>query len=361
MKNYYQILGVSEKASSEEIKKAYHKLAHRYHPDKGGDEKKFKEINEAYQVLSDKEKKMQYDRFGRVFEQGARTGAAAGYDFSSIWESFGQTKTFKFGGLEEILQEVFGFGVQTNKQDLRRGTDIEIDIEIPLQATLNRHERRVTLKKLISCSRCNGSGAEPGTSLDECSLCGGTGRVQQIKRMFFGTSARYVICPECQGEGLKPKRPCNVCKGEGRVQGKENISIVIPAGVDSNQIIELKGKGEAGRRGGNTGNLYVRIFVKPHPLFERRGDDIYIKIPISFSQAALGDKIEVPTLENKKILLKVPEGVNSGKVLRISGKGVPHFSGYGRGDLYVKLLVKTPEHLNKTQKELLKRLKEEGL
>jgi len=358
-KDYYQILGISRDASQDEIKKAYRKLAHKYHPDKGGDEKKFKEINEAYQILSDKEKRSQYDRFGRVFE------GAPGFDFQWAWGRPGEEFDEIFGGdfedLGEMVEEMFGFGAPRRRKDLKRGKDIEIDLEIPLEDTLKGKEKEITLAKMISCSRCQGTGAEPGTPINECFSCRGTGQVQQIKKTFFGSFTRYTTCPECRGEGYRPEKPCNVCQGEGRIRGEEDIKIFIPAGVDTNQVIKVEGRGEAGRRGGKSGDLYARVFVKKHPIFKRKGDDLYISVPISFSQATLGDEIEISTLEGKKILLKVPSGTESGKILRISGKGIPHFSGYGRGDMYVELIVKTPKKLSRKQKELLEKLKEEGI
>ncbi len=361
-KDYYQILGISRSASQDEIKKAFRKLAHKYHPDKGGDEKKFKEINEAYQVLSNKEKRTQYDRFGRVFEEMPGGGES---DFGFQWPggNFGEGEEFDFGDLDlgEMFEEVFGFGISRRRKDLKRGKDIEINIEIPLEITLKGKGKVISLQKLICCSRCRGSGAEPNSSVNECFSCRGRGEVQQIKRTFFGSFTRFVTCPECGGEGQRPQTPCNVCRGEGRIEGAEDIKIFIPAGVDTNQVIKIEGKGEAGRRGGKTGDLYVRIFVKLHPIFKRKGDDLYISIPISFSQAALGAEMEVLTLERTKILLKVPSGVESGKILRISNKGIPHFSGYGKGNLYVELIVKTPKRLTKKQKELLEKLKEEGI
>ena len=358
-KDYYQILGISRDASQDEIKKAYRKLAHKYHPDKGGDEKKFKEINEAYQILSDKEKRSQYDRFGRVFE------GAPGFDFQWAWGRPGEEFDEIFGGdfedLGEMVEEMFGFGAPRRRKDLKRGKDIEIDLEIPLEDTLKGKEKEITLAKMISCSRCQGTGAEPGTPINECFSCRGTGQVQQIKKTFFGSFTRYTTCPECRGEGYRPEKPCNVCRGEGRIRGEEDIKIFVPAGVDTNQVIKVEERGEAGRRGGKSGDLYVRIFVKKHPIFKRKGDDLYISVPISFPQAALGDEIEISTLEGAKLLLKVSSGTESGKILRISGKGIPHFSGYGRGDMYVELTVKTPKKLSKKQKELLEKLKAEGI
>jgi molecular chaperone DnaJ len=364
MKDYYQILGVSKTASPDEIKKAYYKLAHKYHPDKGGDEKKFKEISEAYQVLSSKDKRSQYDQFGRVFEGGA-AGAEPGFDFQWAWgkpgTDFEEVFGGDFGGLGEIMEEMFGFGTPRKRKNFKKGRDIEIDVEISLEEVLKGREKMVTLYKYVTCSRCQGSGAEPGTKITECFSCRGTGEVQQIKKTFFGSFTRYTVCPECGGEGHRPEKPCNVCRGEGRLKGEEIIKIWIPAGVDTNQVIKAEGKGEAGKKDGKSGDLYIRIFVKKHPVFARKGDDLYVSVPISFSQASLGDEIEVPTLEGPRIFLTVPSGTESGKILRISGKGVSRFSGHGRGNLYVQLEIKTPKKLSKKQKELLEKLKEEGL
>jgi molecular chaperone DnaJ len=260
-----------------------------------------------------------------------------------------------------MVEEMFGFGAPKRKRDLKRGKDIEIEIEIPLEMTLKDFEKKISIYKFVTCSRCRGSGAEPGTKIEECFSCRGTGYVQEIKKTFFGSFTRYTVCPECGGEGYRPKKACNVCQGEGRINKREEIKISIPAGVDTGQIIKFEGKGNAGRKGGKPGDLYVRIFVRPHSIFKRKGDDLYISVPISFSQAALGDEVEIETIEGKKILLKVPAGIESGKVLRISGKGIPHFSKPGRGNLYVKLTVKTPKKLTKKQKELLEKLKKEGI
>ncbi|MGB2761981.1 MAG: molecular chaperone DnaJ [Minisyncoccales bacterium] len=363
MTDYYQILGISRDANQEEIKKAYRKLAHKHHPDKGGSEAKFKEINQAYQILSNKDKRAQYDRFGRTFDNASQ-GFDPDFDFASGFGS-GAGAGFEFGdfgNIGEIFEEFFGAGsASRRRRDIKMGKDIEIDIEIPLEAVLKNQEKKITLYKMVVCSRCNGIGAEPGTSVKECFTCRGTGQVQQIKRTIFGSVTRYVICPECGGEGTKPEKPCNVCKGEGRIKKEEEIILYIPAGVDTNQVIKIEGKGDAGKKGGEAGDLYVRILVKKHPLFIRRGDDLYISVPITFSQAVLGDEVEVPALDDKKILLKVLSGTESGKVLRISGKGITRFSGFGRGNMYVELEIETPKRLTRTQKELLKKLKEEGI
>ena len=363
MKDYYKILGVSESASQEEIRKAYYQLAHKYHPDKsGGDEKKFKEVSEAYQVLSDNDKKSQYDQFGQVFDGAGN----AGFDpsqFNWAWGkgSQGMDFEFDFGNLGEVMEEFFNFGGPRRKTDFKSGSDIRVDLEIPLEEVFQNQKKGIVLEKKVVCSRCNGSGAEPGTKIKECFSCRGAGRVQEIRKTILGSYTRSAVCPECKGEGNVPEKTCNVCKGEGRLVNKEKIELVIPAGVDSNQIIKMEGKGNAGRRGGKPGDLYVRIFVKNHPVFERKGDDLLVEVPISFSQAVLGDRVEFDTLDKKKLSLKIPVGTESGDVLRISNNGLPHFGNRGRGHLYAELIVKTPKRLTKNQKELLKKLKEEGL
>ncbi|MCD6233317.1 molecular chaperone DnaJ [bacterium] len=361
-KNYYQILGVSPSASQEEIKKAYYKLAHKYHPDKGGDEKKFKEINEAYQVLSDKKKREQYDKFGRIFEGSEGTSAGKGFDFGSFWQNFsGQNFSGGFSSpdLEDILGDFFGFTHRTVGKE--RGRDIEVDIKINLADTLKDFKKRISIQKQIKCPRCGGSGCEPNTKLKECFTCRGTGRVQKIQKTFFGSFTRYVTCPVCHGTGKVPVTPCNVCGGEGRIKGEETIDVFIPAGVDSGQIIKIAGKGEAGRRGEKPGDLYIKVEIAPHKVFKRKGDDLFITLPLSFSKACLGGEMEVPLLDGRKVLLKVPAFTESGKIFRISGKGIPHFSGWGRGNLYVKLTIETPKRLTKKQKELLEKLQDEGL
>ncbi len=356
-KDYYEILGVGKDASADDIKKAYYKLAHRYHPDKGtGDETKFKEINEAYQVLSDKDKRSQYDQFGSSFENGAGPGPG---DFQWSW---GQPDMdFDFGNLGDIFGDIFGFGSTRKKKDSKRGKDIEVELTISLEETLLSEEKEISIAKYIVCPRCQGKGAEPGTKIKECFSCRGSGQVQQVRRTPLGSFTTLGTCPECGGEGSRPEKPCIVCKGEGRVRGEEKIKIFVPAGADTGQVIKVEGRGEAGKKGGKAGDLYLRIFVKPHHLFRRKSDDLYTLLPVSFSQAALGDEVEVFTLEGKKILMKVPEGTESGKTFRISGKGIPHFSGYGRGDLFVETVIRTPKKLSKKQKELLEELKKEGI
>jgi len=373
MEDFYQILGIKKDASVDEIKKAYRKLAHKYHPDKGGDAAKFKKINEAYQTLSNTEKRRQYDTFGKTFEKNGQgfsstwawgrhaEGTEGGDDFSNI--------EFDATDLGDIFEQFFGRRGGSKRRDKRRGNDIEISFEISLEETLNEMKKDISISKFIACHRCNGTGAEPETKINECFTCRGAGQVQEIRRTFLGSFTTYVICPDCKGEGQKPEKECNVCKGDGRVKEKEDIKIIIPTGIDNNQVIKIAGKGEAGKKGGQSGDLYVRVFVKKDPIFQRKGDDIYTTISITFSQATLGDEIKIPLLEkdknnffnNKKIIFKIPAGTEYGKVFKVANKGIPKFSGWNRGDMYVKLIIKSPKNLNKRQKELLQELKKEGL
>lgn len=267
---------------------------------------------------------------------------------------------FDFQDMGDMFEDFFGAG-ETRGRDIRKGSDIEVELELPLEAVLARREEPISLHKLVACSRCQGVGAEPGAKVKECFSCRGTGEVQQIRRTVFGSFTRVGACPECGGEGLKPEKACNVCKGEGRIRGEERLNIVIPSGIDTNQVLRFEGKGDAGRRKGKSGDLYVRIAVKKHPVFLRKGDDLHTKVSIAFSQAALGDEIEIATLEGSKALMQIDPGTESGKVVRVAGKGVPHYAGIGRGNLYVELEVKVPKKLTREQRDLLERLKKEGL
>lgn len=350
MKDYYKILGVSENASPEEIREAFYRLAHKYHPDKGGDPEKFKEVNEAYQVLSDREKRAQYDQRRRFGFEGEVP------HFEWVWKE----APFDFGfDLDEIFEEFFDFG--RRKRETKRGRDIEIEVTIELEDVLKGKDISFPLEKYVSCSRCQGTGGEPGTKIVKCEMCGGTGEVQQLKRSFFGTFTRYVICPACHGEGAKFEKVCNVCNGEGRIKKKEEVFVSIPKGVDTGHRIKIKGQGEAGKRGGKPGDLIVFIYVKKHPIFERKGDDLFCRIEIPLTTALLGGGIFVSTLEKEKISIEIPAGTGSGEVFKIPHRGLPHYLGYGRGNLYCQVEIKIPKKLTKEQRELLKRLKELGL
>ncbi len=349
-------MGISKSASKEEIKKAYRRLAHKYHPDKkNGDETKFKEVNEAYQILSDDGKKKQYDQFGRVFDGGGGfQGQQSGFDFSQSGFDF------DMGDLGDIFEEAFGFSSQRSG-DTRRGKDIEVSLEMDLEEILKKQDKRFKIVKFVSCQRCQGEGAEPGTSKNECVVCRGTGRVQEIKRSFFGSYTKEAICPDCYGEGQRPDKPCNVCSGEGRIKKEENINVSIPPGVDTNQLLKVPGKGDAGKKGGRSGDLYIRIFIKEHRIFSRKGDDLFANVSIPYSTAILGGETVVKDIEGKRLTVKVSPGTVSGKILKISGKGITRFSGFGRGNMFLKMIINLPKDLTKKQKELLKEMKKEGL
>ncbi len=363
-KDYYKILGVSKGASHEEIKKAYRKLAHQHHPDKeGGDEQKFKEINEAYQVLGNEKKRSQYDQFGTAFESGGFRWE----DFSRAsgganpFSGFG-TENVNFediGDLGDIFGDLFGMGRKARtRTGVERGTDIEMDIEIAFEEAAFGVEKEVELYKDTVCSNCQGLGADPSAKIVTCKTCGGSGQVEQISRTFFGQFRTTGVCPECQGQGKIAEKKCKNCHGTGLVKGYHKIKVKIPAGIDNGQSIKLSGQGQPGQKGGSSGDLFINIRVKPHPQFERKGADIYLRKEISFPKASLGSKIEVETLE-KPVLLKIPSGTQSGRVFRLKGKGAFKLHGRGRGDQLVEIIVKTPEKLSRKAKKLLEDLQGE--
>lgn len=364
-KDYYKILGISRSASKEEIKKAYRQRAHQYHPDKkGGDEVKFKEVNEAYHVLSDEAKRAQYDQFGTTFDGGGGAGFGGGFgDFSQFWSNFGSGKgQFRMEdlGFNDIFSDVFGGFGGKRRRDARHGKDVSIEVEVFLEEVFGGIAKEIQLKKLVTCEACKGMGNKPGTTWGECAACGGRGEVEQIQRSFFGEIRRVGICPVCRGEGKKPKEACRDCGGEGRLTGVDTITINIPPGVSDGAILKIDGRGERGIRGAAAGDLYVTIHVRSHPHFKRDGDDIFVKQEISFTQAALGGKINILTLGGR-VTLKIPPGIESGKLIRLKEKGLPHLYGGGKGDQYVEVYVKTPKKLTKEQKELIEKLKEEGI
>lgn len=364
--DYYNTLGVGKDASDDEIKKAYRKLAHKYHPDKqGGDEAKFKEVNEAYQVLSDKEKRSQYDQYGQTFEQAQAQGGFGGFegfrDFSSFAEgfdfNFGGGQGGRFSGFEDIFGDIFqqaGFGGGRRKR--ARGEDIQVDVEIAFAEMARGVEKEIELYKRVRCSVCEGSGVAPGSKKVECAACRGEGQVKTSRRTILGTFQQVSVCPECGGEGKIPEKKCVKCGGDGRVREYEKMKIKIPAGIKDGQTIRLEGLGEAGERSGAAGDLYVNVHIAPDSRFERRDDDIYSEERISFSQAALGDKIEVETIGDP-VKLKIPAGTQSGEVFRLKGRGIKHLRGFGYGDQYVKIQVETPKNLTREEKEIFEKLK----
>ena len=361
------MLGINKNASKEEIKQAFRKLAHQHHPDKGGDEKKFKEINEAYSILSNDEKRQQYDQFGSDFSGFAGQGGMSWEDIFRNYSSQGQNVEFDIGdifgnsgGFSDIFSQFFGGNGGGRRTRKEKGKDIVVDIEITLEEAFFGTEKEISLKKYNFCKHCKGTGGEPGSGKKKCPECGGAGQVQQTKRTVFGTFSQIITCPKCFGEGELHEKECKECRGAGRINEIEEIKIDLPAGVDNEQTIKIPGKGEAAKRGGISGDLYVRVHLKPHRIFTRKRDEIYYDAEIKFSQAVLGDKIEIPTLEGD-LKLKIPAGTEGGKVFRLSGKGMPRLNSYGRGDQYVRIKIKVPQKLSRKEEDLIEKLKEEGL
>ncbi|MFA5076716.1 MAG: molecular chaperone DnaJ [Patescibacteria group bacterium] len=364
-KDYYEILGVQKNATSEQIKKAFREKAHLYHPDKkGGDEAKFKEANEAYQVLGDAQKRQQYDQFGSAFNQGGFGGGGAG---GFNWQDFarqqggyssGSSDFEGFGDIFGDLGEMFGFGGSSRgrkRGGKRSGADIETEMTISFLESVFGVEKLVDLYKTVVCQNCNGNGAEPGSKVNDCLACGGTGQVQRVQNTILGAMRTVGICSECRGEGKKVETLCKKCGGSGTIKDREQIKIKVPAGISSGQSIKLSGKGEAGQKGASAGDLYINIRVTPDSRFERSGDNILTKVNLSFKQAALGDKVEIQTVDGP-VVLKIPDGTQSGKVFSLKGKGVPHLNRSGRGDHLVEAIVLTPTRLSRVQKKALEEL-----
>ena len=352
-KDYYKILGVDKGASQEDVKKAFRKLAHQYHPDKtGGDEEKFKEINEAYQVLGDANKRAKYDQFGSAFESGQAGGGYQGFEGFRDFQGFSEGFNINMDDLGDVFGDVFGFGREKKEGKTRRGSDIEVDLTIEFMEAVFGVEKDLSINKRVQCEKCHGNGIEPGAKVDTCKTCVGTGRVTKMQRTFFGNMQVQMTCPECGGEGKTYSQKCTKCQGAGNVKEKVDLRVKIPAGIDDGQTIRLAGQGEAGQKGGPAGDLYLRIGVRRDPRFIREGHDIHSKISINFTQAALGDKIDIETVDGP-VQLKVPEGTQSGTIFKLKGKGVTRLNGHGRGDHLIEITVKTPTNLNKKQKELL--------
>ncbi|MCF6092863.1 molecular chaperone DnaJ [Microaerobacter geothermalis] len=343
-RDYYEVLGVGKDASADEIKKAYRKLARQYHPDvnKAPDaEEKFKEIKEAYDVLSDAGKRANYDRFGHADPSQGFGGFGQG--------GFGQD----FGGFGDIFDMFFGGGTRRNPNAPRQGADLQYSITISFKEAVFGKETDVELPKEEECDHCFGTGARKGTKPETCSVCRGTGEQETVQNTPFGRIVNRRVCGACQGQGKIIREKCSKCRGTGKVRNRRTIHVKIPAGVDDGARLRVSGEGEPGINGGPPGDLYILIRVKPHEFFERDGDDIYCEVPITFVQAALGDEIEVPTLDGK-VKLKVPAGTQTGTYFRLKGKGVPHLRGYGQGDQHVKVVIVTPTKLTEKQKELLR-------
>ncbi len=362
-KNYYEILGVSKDASDEEIKKAFRKLAHKYHPDKkGGDETKFKEINEAYQILSDKQKRQQYDQFGQTFE-GAGGGANGFGGFSSEGFSGGfGFNDFNFSSEEfgDIFSDIFGGNQRSSRNTRQRGNDIQVDIDITFEEMVRGTEKEIKLYKATVCDHCHGTGGEPGSQTIPCPHCGGKGKIKKQVRTILGVFEQVSTCPYCHGTGKTYSQKCSRCGGDGRIKKETTVLVKIPAGIHDGQTISIQGQGEAGEIGAPAGDLYVTVHIKNHPKFKRENDDILSEEHIKISQAILGDKINVETIDGF-VKIKIPAGTASGEIFRIRGKGIPHLGRRGRGNHLVKIIVDIPQKLNRQQKQVAKKLKEVGL
>ena len=344
-RDYYEVLGINKNATKEEIKKAYWGLAKKYHPDVNKEdadaEEKFKEISEAYSVLSDDEQRGKYDQFGHTGEGFSGFGGYGGQDFSG------------FSGFGDIFDVFDMFGGRQKRPGPRRGADLSYEIEIDLEDAAFGAEKGIKIPRNESCPHCKGSRAEPGTQPTTCPACGGSGQRAQSSNRGFSQFFNITPCNVCQGRGQYIEKPCKTCEGKGTQKKYRSINVKIPVGVESGTRLKMRGEGEAGELGALNGDLYIVVRVKPHPIFTRTGNDIILNIPISFTQAALGDEIKVPTLDGN-VKLKIPSGTQTGTAFRLKGKGIPNLRGYGKGDQRIKVKVTTPTNLNTKQKELLK-------
>ena len=353
-RDYYEVLGVSKGASDEELKKAFRKEAKKYHPDlHPGDkeaEAKFKEINEAYEVLSNPEKRQRYDQFGHAGVD-PNFGAGTGGTYSGGFGDFGDIFSDLFGG-------GFGFGGGNRRNGPRRGNDVRQVVNVTFEEAAFGCKKKINITKMENCPTCGGTGAKKGTNPETCQYCHGTGQIKTQQRTILGYMTNVTTCTHCNGPGKIIKDPCRDCRGTGKVRKTRTIEINIPAGIDDGQTMQLSGQGEPGERGGPSGDLLITVRVRRHEIFERRDNDVYLEMPISFVQAALGATLTVPTLDGV-VEYDIPEGTQSGTRFRLRGKGIPFIRGKGRGDQYVTVTVEVPKNLSSKQKELLKEFDED--
>lgn len=353
-KDYYKILGVEKKATKDEIKKAFHKMAHKYHPDKkGGDEAKFKEVNEAYQTLSDDAKRSQYDTYGENYSAGP--GPQQGYG------GFGGGQGFDGVDLGDIFNDFFGGGfANQGGQRVERGSDISIDIELTFVESVRGVTRKVVIGKTSACDSCHGSGAKAGTKMKKCSTCNGKGKVSEMRRSFLGTFQSVSICSTCSGKGEIPEEKCKTCDGRGVARKQEEITINVPVGIQDGEMLRMSGKGEAVSHG-VAGDLYVRIHVKPHKLYHREGNNLVMNLDVKLSDALLGATYKITDLDEKPMDVKIPEGVKFGDILRLKEKGISGSSRGKTGDILIHVNIKTPTRLSGKAKKLIEELKGEGI
>ncbi|MBR5582042.1 MAG: molecular chaperone DnaJ [Phascolarctobacterium sp.] len=355
-RDYYEVLGVSKTATQDELKKAYRKLARKYHPDLNKDNEeaaeKFKECNEAYSVLSDDQKRAQYDQFGHAAFENGGMGGGGGFGGAGGFGGFGGS------GMEDIFDMFFGGqggrGGSRAKSGPQRGADLRFDLEITFEEAAFGLEKEINLYRDETCDHCHGEGAEPGSKVESCPECNGTGYVRFTQNTMFGQMVNERPCSRCKGEGKIISEPCKECRGKGTVKRNKKLKVKIPAGVDNGSRLRVSGEGEAGAKGGPSGDLYVYLYVKPHKFFERDGTTVLCEVPIKIVQATLGADIKVPTLDGQ-VTMKVPEGTQPGKVLRLKGKGIPSLRGGGRGDQLVRIKVVVPTKLSDKQKDALRK------
>ena len=354
-RDYYEVLGVDKSVSDDELKKTYRKMAKKYHPDLNPGnkeaEQKFKEVNEAYEVLSDKEKRARYDQFGHAgVDPNFGAGGAGG--------AYGGGFTGDFGDLGDIFSSFFGGGFgggarRSNPNAPRRGNDTAASVNLSFEEAAKGCRKTVKVTKIENCKECGGSGAEKGSTPKTCPVCHGTGQVSTTQRTPFGVMQTQKVCDNCHGSGKIIDKPCHTCAGKGRIRHTVEQTVDIPAGIDDGQVINVRGGGDAGANGGPSGDLRINVNVRPHPIFEREGYDVYCQIPITFTQAALGDEVIVPTLDGK-VKLNIHEGTQPGDEFKLRGKGIQRLNYSGRGDQYVKVVVEVPKELTKAQKDKLK-------